>query len=442
VLLVSPSPERLTGLLARGVSAPVWVVTRGAVAVAPTEPPADPDAAATWGLGRVLALEHPDRWGGLIDLPERLDHRAGATLAATLTSGDDQVAIRAAGGFVRRLVRATLDNPARTAVGGADGGAIGGTGWRPGGTALVTGTSGVGAWLAGWLADAGAEHVLVCGDPTPELGGRVTFTDCDPDDPAALRELLATHRVDAVFHTGGGRRAAENLHELAADASVFVLFTSIAGVVGGVGQGERAAADAALEALAERRRRDGLPATIIALGPVAGDPGADALAEVGLGALAPETVLAALRWAVGHDGTGVLVADVDWSRFGDVFTMARPAPLLDRLVPTNRKPDADQDAGDEELRAHLAALAPAEREAALLELVLRHAAWVLGHESPEALAPRQGFLEMGFGSLGAVELRNRLATATGLTLPATAAYDHPTPAALAKHLAADLDPAG
>jgi KR domain-containing protein/phosphopantetheine binding protein len=281
---------------------------------------------------------------------------------------------------------------------------------------------------------------VVCGDPTPQLAGRVTFTGCDPADRAALRALLATHPVDAVFHTGGGRRAAENLHELTTDATAFVLFTSIAGVVGGIGQGERAATDAALDALAEQRRRAGLPATSLALGPLTGDPGAAELDELGLSALAQETVLTALRWALRRDETAVLVADVDWARFGGVFTMARPAPLLAGLVEAQRKPGAEREPGGEELRAHLAGLAPDEREAALLEVVLRQAAWVLGHDSAEAIAPQEGFLEMGFGSLGAIEFRDRLAAATGLTLPATAAYDHPTPAALARHLAADLVP--
>jgi acyl transferase domain-containing protein len=427
VLLVAPPPDRLEPLLEREVPAPLWVVTRHAVPVAPADPPGELDAASVWGLGRVLALEHPDRWGGLIDLPARLDHRAGSAVAAALTSGEDQVAVRAAGAFVRRLVRATMRD----------------TDWRPSGTALVTGTSGIGAPLAGWLADAGAEHVVVCGQPTSDLAdlaGRVTFTDCDPADRDALRELLSRHRADAVYHTEGGRRAAENLHELAAGLDAFVLFTSIAGVIGGVGRRAHAAADAALDALARRRHRDGLPATSIALGPLAGEPGADELAEFGLPALEPETVLSALRWAVRRDETSVLVADVDWARFGEVFTMARPAPLLAGLVAAQRKPDADREPDGAELLAHLAELAPDEREEALLELVLRHAAWVLGHESVEAIAPQQGFLEMGFGSLGAIELRNRLTAATGLALPATAAYDHPTPAALAEHLAADLVP--
>jgi acyl transferase domain-containing protein len=428
VLLVAPPLHRLAPPLLLAAPAPVWVVTRDAVAMAPADAPPDPDAAATWGLGRVLALEHPDRWGGLIDLPERFDHRAGAAFAAALTSGEDQVAIRAAGGFARRLVRASGDA------------AAGDTDWRPSGTALVTGTGGIGAPLAGWLADAGAEHVVVCGDPVPELADRVTFTDCDPTDRVALRALLADHRVDAVFHTAGGREAAEHFHALATDAAAFVLFTSIAGAVGGVGQGARAAADAALDALAEQRRRGGLAATAIALGPVTGDPGADVLAELGLAALAPETVLTALRRAVRREETAVVVADVDWARFGDVFTMARPAPLLARLVASGREAGADQEPGDEELRAHLAGLPPDEREAALLDVVLRHAAWVLGHESGDAIEPRQGFLEMGFGSLGAIEFRNRLAASTGLALPATTAYDHPTPAALAKRLAADLVP--
>ncbi|MBB5924564.1 acyl transferase domain-containing protein/acyl carrier protein [Actinoalloteichus hoggarensis] len=440
-----------------GVSAPLWCVTTNAVATEPGEAP-DPAQAAVWGFGRVAALEHPDRWGGLVDLPVGAgDHLVGR-VADVLAAGDeDQVAIRAGGILVRRLDHAgTAAPPAEP--------------WRPSGTVLVTGGTGaLGAQVARWLSAGGADHLVLAarrGDQAPgaaalreELvgaGTRVTLAACDVSDRDALAALLDAHPVDAVFHTAGvlddgvidaltpGRldtvfaakaEAAAHLDELTRgrDLSAFVLFSSGAAVWGSAGQSAYAAANAYLHALAERRRAAGLPATAVAWGPWAGDGMAggieqDQLDRLGLLGMAPERAIEALQRVLDLGETSVVVAEVDWARFGPAFTVVRGSRLLDRLV----RPDDTAAALD------YAALPPGESAAALRDLVLRHTAEVLGHSSPADIAPDRAFRDLGFDSLTALELRNRLGAATGLALPVTAVFDHPTSAALAAHLHAEL----
>jgi acyl carrier protein len=169
------------------------------------------------------------------------------------------------------------------------------------------------------------------------------------------------------------------------------------------------------------------------------------LGRRGLPALAPELAVAALQAALDRDDTSVVVADVAWDRFAASFTALRPSPLLGGIPEartTDRQETAPSDAGaPQALRDRLTAAGGAERERILLDLVRHSAATVLGHRTPAAIRAGRGFLELGFDSLTAVELRNRLTAETGLALPTTLVFDHPTPAALADHLRAELAPA-
>ncbi|WP_411139330.1 type I polyketide synthase, partial [Streptomyces sp. C10] len=189
-----------------GVGGRVWVVTRGAVAVGRSDGGPDPAGAAVWGLGRVAALELPERWGGLVDLPELMDGGVSGRLAGVLAHGvEDQVAVRASGVFGRRLVHAPV--PAGDAA----------DGWRPRGTVLITGGTGaLGARVARWVAERGAEHVVLTSRRGPEapgaaeleaelsgLGVRVTVAACDVSDRGAVEELLSGCAVDAVVHAAG-----------------------------------------------------------------------------------------------------------------------------------------------------------------------------------------------------------------------------------------------
>ncbi|MGW2811331.1 SDR family NAD(P)-dependent oxidoreductase, partial [Streptomyces sp. NPDC001450] len=453
-----------------GIAAPLWALTRGAVSVNRSDQAPDPAQGAVWGLGRVAALEHPDGWGGLVDLPQVVDRRTMGRLTGVLTgrSGEDQVAIRATGVFGRRLGRMAP-------------GALG-AGWRPSGTVLITGGTGaLGARVAHWAAAQGAERLVLISrrgldapgaprlrDDLAASGVQVTVAACDAADREALAALLAEHPVDAVVHTAGvlddglvqaltperfaavlraKAVAGRNLDELTRDRelSAFVLFSSFAGAIGSPGQGNYAAANAYLDTLAERRRAAGLPATSVAWGPWAEDGMAadgsveEYLRRRGLTGLAPEPALVAMERLAGGGDPVAVVARVDWTRFAPAFTAGRGTTLLGEIPEADAAlKDAASGADADALRQRLAGLGADERSSALVELVREQAAVVLGHARSDAVDPARAFREAGFDSLTAVELRNRLGAATGLRLPATLVFDYPAPVDIARYLDAEL----
>ncbi|WP_328533854.1 SDR family NAD(P)-dependent oxidoreductase [Micromonospora zamorensis] len=461
------------------VSAPLWFLTSGAVSAGRFDPIRRPAQAAAWGLGRVAGLEHPDRWGGLVDVPEQPDDAAVRRVLAAV-SGDwheDQVAVRDSGLFVPRLVRAPLNGtPA--------------PGWRTSGTALITGGTGaLGAQAARWLAGRGAEHLVLTsrrGLRAPgaaalvaeltALGPSVTVEECDVADRAALSALVS--RVEAevgairtvvhaagvsqrtpIFETTPAERdrvaakavAAARLAELFADRRLdaFVLFTSIAGVWGSAGQGVYGAANAHADALAQHRRSHGLPAVAVSWGPWAGggmaaeDGFGEQPRQHGIAMMPPESAVTALAGALDRDDTLLTVADVDWTRLAPVFASARPRPLLDGIpearaaIEATRAGTVNDDAAAS-LRREVQALPAGERQAHLRRLVGMHTAAVLGRLSGDGMDLTRPFRAHGFDSMTAVEFRNRLAVVTGLALPTTLTFDHPTPAAVAAVLHAEL----
>ncbi|WP_432004300.1 type I polyketide synthase, partial [Streptomyces sioyaensis] len=462
-----------------GIEAPLWCGTRGAVAVGRSESVTYAHQALVWGMGRVAALEHSDRWGGLVDLPETLDKRAADRLCALLAGpdGEDQIALRGSGAYGRRLVRAPLaGTPAQRT-------------WRPRGTVLVTGGTGaVGGHIARWLAREGAEHLLLTsrrGSDAPgaaeleaeltALGSRVTFAACDVADRDALADLLATvpeqYPLDAVMHVAGslddgvldsldpGRMdtvlrakvtAALNLHELTRerDLSAFVLFSSTSGTISGPGLGNYAPGNAFLDALADRRRADGLPATAVAWGHWSGDgmgEGAvgERLRRYGVYDMQPELACGALQQALDHDEAYVSVTDLGWDKFTPAFTASRPSALLRDLPDAQRVLEAAQESDETgsdagKLLQHLAGLSESERAAMVLDVVRSYVATVLGYAGPSAVDPERAFSDLGFDSLSAVELRNGMNGITGLRLPATLVFDYPTCAVLADFLLAEL----
>ncbi|MFF8543701.1 SDR family NAD(P)-dependent oxidoreductase [Streptomyces werraensis] len=443
-----------------GTGARLWAVTEGAVTVTASEVPS-PAQAQVWGLGRVAALELPTLWGGLADLPAggAADARSWQQLAVLLSAPgtDDQVAVRGSGIFGRRIVHAPL---------APDGGT------RPThGTALVVGDiAGVAEPLARRLLASGTAHVVLAGltgavaDDLDDLADRATVTPCDLTDDRALGELLTRHTPSAVYvappaappttltaTTMEGFAAAvaaktdlpTRVDALLAGSELdaFVVFSSVAGVWGGAGQGGYAAGTAYLDAFAQTRRAVGLAATSVAWTPWRNTSGvlAGHLARTGLSLLAPERALDALDAVLGRDETGIAVADVDWSRFEPAYTAARPCALLDELPEVRRARHEERAATDREdgatgLAAVLRGKSDQEQERELLRLVRTHVAAALGHTDADGIAPDRAFRALGFNSVTAVELRNRLREATGLHLAASLVFDHPNPAAVARHL--------
>ncbi|SDM38948.1 type I polyketide synthase [Allokutzneria albata] len=418
------------------VTAPLWIATCGAVSVGRADRGVRPVQAQLWGLGRVFGLERAEVYGGLIDLPVDTGERARTRLVAALTGAEDQVAVRSAGTFARRLVRAPLGNatPSRA--------------WTLRGTTLITGGTGaIGQMITDWALREGAERVVVLSrSASPELSReRVTAVRCDVTDRDALAAVLAEiPDLTTVIHAAGVLQpallsdldsaaldremaakvlGARHLDSLVGELDAFVLFSSNAGVWGGAGQAAYAAANAYLDALAEDRRARGLTATSVAWGAwagggmAAGEAAKRFLNRIGMRAMPADLALAALRQAVEHDDVTVSVADMDWQRFVPGYSASRRRPFFEGFA----EPEP--------------AATPVRRSRRdLLELVRANAATVLGLASGAEIPSDRAFREVGFDSVTAVDLRERLSAALGTRLPATVVFDHPSPAALVDHL--------
>jgi acyl carrier protein len=457
------------------------LITRDAMASRVGEDVQDLAHAAVNGLIRSAQSENPGRFV-LADIDGR--DASYAALPAAVAAGEPHVAIRAGAVHVPRLARVeVIPGTAPVAA------------WGPEGTVLITGATGtLGRLIARHLvAEHGVRHLLLTsrgGRSAPGaaeleaelagLGARVRVEACDVADRDALAALLATipaeRPLTGVVHTAGVLDdgvissltperletvfrpkidAALNLHELTRglDLKAFVVFSSLAGTFGGTGQGNYAAANAFLDALAHHRRALGLPGLSLAWGLWAersgmtgklDDADLKRMERGGVAPLTSEEGLALFDVACTVDAPVLvpvrLVIDAIRARAG---VDAVPA-LLRGLVrtPVRRAVPAAPDGGTAGTPPELlAAASPAERERIVLDLVRREAAVVLGYPGAEAIEAERGFLELGFDSLTAVELRNRVAGATGLRLPATLLFDYPSPLALAGYLLERLAPA-
>ncbi|TDD30912.1 SDR family NAD(P)-dependent oxidoreductase [Actinomadura sp. KC06] len=438
-------------------------VTRGAVAVRDGHDVPDLAGAAVWGMVRAAQAEHPGRFA-LVDLDDA--GSAGPALVSAVSAGEPQLAVRDGGLLRPRLVRCP---PAASGAASR---------WDPDGTVLITGGLGaLGAHVARHLVRSGRTRRLVLlgrrgadtagaaelAEEIAALGGHAEIAACDAADRAALARVIAAipdrHPLTAVVHAAGAvddgtvaaltpRRfdrvlrpkadAALNLHELTRDlpGCELILFSSVSGTLGGAGQANYAAANAFLDALAHRRKALGLPGASLAWGlwegGMAGGLGTADLTRLrrsGLAALTAEQGLALLDAAAGHDLAVVAPVrlDEDVLREGPG---SLPALLLDLAGPGR----ASRPREAPELREHLARLDGPEREEAVVAFVRGQVAAVLGHGSADDVDPAREFGELGLDSLTTVELNRRLAAATGLRLPATVAFDHPSAAALAGHL--------
>ena len=453
------------------------LLTRGAVADEDGSAP-DLRGAAVWGLIRAAQQEEPDRFV-LLDLDADAD--SFAAVPAALATGEPQLCLRRGAASVPRLARLAAS------------GTTDPTDWRPDGTVLITGGTGaLGALLARHLvSEHGVRHLLLVsrGGRLAEgaaeliaqlerLGADTTIEACDTADRDALAALLAAipaaHPLTAVVHAAGVLDdgllrtmtadqldsvlrpkvdAAWHLHELTANDEAppaLVLFSSAAGTLGSTGQANYAAANAFLDALAHRRRAAGLPAAALAWGlweRTSGMTGAMTaadkarLARLGLAPMPDAEALALFDAALASRQAVVVPARVDTAALHRAARLDEGAvpPLLRGLVraPARRarqNPDAPALAG------RLLELAEPERDRLLLDLVRDHVATVLGLADPGTLDPDRGLLALGFDSLTAVDLRNRLNGATGLRLATTLVFDYPTPAAIACHLRERLLP--
>ncbi|WP_344339767.1 type I polyketide synthase, partial [Kitasatospora putterlickiae] len=428
--------------------------------------------AAVWGLARTAQLEHPGR----IVLVDTDGSAAPASLVAdALASGEPQVAWRAGGAVVPRLARAGV---------AAEGGGV----LDPAGTVLVTGGTGtLGGLVARRLVEShGVRHLLLVSRRGPQapgaaelvgqlaaLGASVEVVAADVSERSVVDGLVNGVPVErpltGVVHTAGALAdgvfeaqsverldevfapkadAAWHLHEATKDLGLtaFVLFSSGAGVFGSAGQSLYGAANAFLDGLARWRADQGLPAVSLAWGLWAeasgltghlGEGDRARLARGGLAAMATEEALALFDAALGSPEALLVPTRLDRDALRKQAAAGELNPLLRGLVRAPRRtataaaPTGD---GREVLLRRLSAVGEAEQLRLLLDLVRASAAKVLGQSIDETVKPAQAFKEVGFDSLTSLRIRGSLTEATGVRLPATLVFDHPTPAAVAEHL--------
>uniref|UniRef100_UPI0038682395 type I polyketide synthase n=1 Tax=Streptomyces milbemycinicus TaxID=476552 RepID=UPI0038682395 len=453
------------------------IVTRGAVPVRNGEGVADLVHAPLWGLVRAAQAEQPGRFV-LVDIDEGESSRGAlaAAVATAVASDEPQVAIREGAVLVPRLVRAP-----RPATGPVP--------LDPEGTVLITGGTGtLGGLLARHLvAEHGVRHLLLVGCRGPaapgaarllaeltEAGASVEVAACDAADRDALAAVLdtvpAAHPLTAVVHAAGAlddgligaltadqldgvlrpkADVAAHLHDLTRDhpgLAAFVLFSSVAGTLGNPGQANLGAAGVFLDALAEHRRAAGLPAVSLAWGPweAAAPEGSDAR---GSGVLPFTTAEGLALFDAALRGADALTVPVrlDTPALATAATPgALPAPLRGLVRAPARRAAAPGPGGEgarrTELARRLAGMGRPDQERTLLELLRTEVAAVLRHATADDVAADRAFKDLGFDSLTAVELRNRLGAATGLQLPATLVFTYPTPLALVRFLLDEMRP--
>ncbi|MFI9161981.1 SDR family NAD(P)-dependent oxidoreductase [Kitasatospora aureofaciens] len=360
------------------------------------------------------------------------------------------------------------------------------------GTVLVTGGTGtLGGLVARHLVTRhGARDLLLVSRRGPEapgagellaeliaLGARATAVACDTADRAAVAALLAAVPSDrpltAVVHAAGitadaplagltGEQvdtvlrpktdAAWHLHRLTEGSGLaaFVLFSSLAGTLGNPGQANYGAANAFLDALATHRQAAGLPATSLAWGMWAeesaltgklGEAALNRLRRAGIRPLEAAQALDLLDRALAGPDPVTVPAGFDPAALRAQAEAGTLPPALAALVRApQRRAAAGASRDGRTLVDRLARIPAAEQRELLLDLVRADVATVLAHGNPAAVDPERAFKDLGFDSLTAVELCNRLKTATGLPLAPTLIFDHPTTATLAAHLHAELAP--
>jgi len=457
----SPDPPRL------------WLITQGAQAAGEQHAPLSIAQSPLWGLGRVVAQEHPTFWGGLVDLEPGLSLRDAAAVQLweeiSSADGEDQLAFRQGRRYVGRLARhrpsAKQARPLR---------------WRTDGTYLISGGLGdLGLLVARWMVEQGARRLILLGRSKlpsrsdwssvetgsrlarqittirelESLGACVHLASVDVADEGPLREFLEEFRAEGwppirgVVHAAGVLQdgllmqldapslntvlrpkvmGGWLLHRLLQDDPLdfFILFSSAGSLLGQPGQGNYAAANAFLDALALHRQAQGQPALTINWGAWAGEGFADSvggkrlaarLALLGIGSIAPRQALDMMGRLLGQNATQVVVVPVNWKRYREFYSTNSASPLLSDLA--GEEAEVTQPAGRmSERRDALLAAEPPERRRLLQSYLSEQVARVLGL-SPSKLDVQQPLSNLGLDSLMAVELKNRIAVDLKVNLP-------------------------
>jgi aryl carrier-like protein len=438
----------------RRKDARLWIATTGAMPVRDGDAPSVTEA-QLWGLGCTIKVEHSEFWGGLVDLdPQSGPQEAARELLAAIRDcgSEDLLGMRRGELHVARLQAEGSVSPEAPLAFAADGTYV-----------IAGGTGGIGTRLAAWLRERGAGNVVSISRSAPvfqaDLGS-------ERETSAALAEIrrtmppirgifhLAGTLDDALLHAqdwprfqrsaSGKMDGAWNLHNATRDDPLdyFVMFSSMASLVPMPGQGNYAAANSALDALAWKRRAEGRAALSINWGPwqeigqAATEYGRLAhakLAHLGVGALPPETGFGILDILTRSGRTQVGVANVDWKRFFRFDPAARNSMFLSEMTPLTDRP-----AGPTELMLRLTEMPASERRQFLLSQLASLVRDELKLKHSQAISPRQGLFDLGLDSILALELKTRLEASLGRPLRATLLFAYPTLDALAGYLLSEV----
>jgi acyl carrier protein len=454
----------------------IWMATQGAqyVGDGPSGASFRPAAAPLWGFGRVIALEHPDLWGGVVDLDPASAVSAAGQLWDEISApdGEDQIALRASGRYVARISPLGSGLPAVPAV------------LRSDRSYVITGGLGsIGLRVARWLAEHGARHLVLLGrrglpaaddgeasrvadmlKAIEQLGATVRIVAGDVADPRAMEPVFAAFGTEqpplaGVIHAAAALSSAsiddltprdlgEMLRSKATGAwtlhhlDFFVLFSSTTGLLGSKNLAHYAAANVFLDSLAHHRRSLGLPAATVDWGVWehmrhASSTDRRLVEHVGLQAMTGSRALKALGAILQSDRTQTIVADVNWPVLTAIYEAKRRRPLFDRLrgvepaaVPSARAVEAN-------VAEQVLAAKPRDRRDMLTAHVRAEAARVLGLNAAR-LDVRQGLFDLGLDSLMSVDLKSRLERSLGRKLPTTLTFNYPTVEAMADFLFREL----
>lgn len=453
----------------------LWVVTSGAQSLQAKSDPALLIATPLWGMGRVIATEHPEMWGGLIDLDPQgnISPEVAADIYTEIdaSDGEQQVAFRQGQRYVARLIPVRPQpHPQQP--------------WQfaNNGTYLITGgMGGLGLTVARWMVEQGARNLVLVGRRAPsdgtlghirqieELGAKIVLVQADIAQEDQVRAVLdqisqTLPPLRGIIHAAGVLddgvllrqfwerfvkvmdakvQGTWNLHNLTRDLSLdcFVLFSSLSALIGTPGQANYAAANAFLDGFAYYRRTQGLPALSINWGPWAevgmaaasGSRSEERRASQGIAAFSPPEGTRALGQTLAQHLTQVAVVQVDWAQFLDMLSSEKRtlfAELVDTAAGQHEHPGVAQAVLPERLERAL----PGARQDIVFDYIHHEVANVLGLESPTLLQPYQKFFEAGMDSLMAVELKRRLESASGCSLPTTVIFNYPTVESLAVYL--------
>jgi acyl transferase domain-containing protein/acyl carrier protein len=467
--------EAAQALIEAGGPCELWIVTRGAQAAGGAV--TAPEQAPLWGLGRVVALEHPERWGGLVDLgPGDGPAEEAAALLEEIDGddGEDQIARRDGRRLVARLARVAAPRASSPEL-------------HADAAYLVTGgLGGLGVKLGRWLVEQGADTIVLTGrrgvpdaataeavSEIEALGARVVPVAADVNDAEAMAALFARFGTDLPPLRGVVHAAAElgdatiasmsrdalaaalrpktvgtwQLHLLTRDVPLdfFVVFSSTTALWGSRDLGHYAAANQFLDAFAHHRHALGQPALSINWGTwdemrVASAADRATVAGAGLNPLPSDQALAVFGQLLARpDLAQVAVASVDWTRLKGIYEARRARPFLS-MVASPRPARAVRSSAEPVLSARLAAAPPSQRRDVAVDFLREEVARALGIQPALAVDVDQGLFEMGMDSLMSLELKSRIEEALGTDLPSTLTFNYPTISALADFLTTSSEP--